>query len=249
MNSRIAEEIKLRYEPVAVIFTDEKPDSAIQFKEGSWGCAIAMFTASARGKIAVFDRKTTGCTGAVSGLCFGQAYDQIPGGFEYFLSTGRGEGYPEGEAYKKSPELVRDFVEKLPTTDLPTEYVVFKPLSEVDPEKEKPALVSFYVNPDQLGALVVLANYRRPGFDNVMIPFGSACSTVCMFPYNESQTERPRAVVGVLDVSARPYIDPDLLAFTVPYEMFVEMEEDVPGSFLEKESWKKVRSRIPGRLQ
>lgn len=246
MESRIASELKMRYQPVAVIFANEKPEGALEFKEGVWGCVVAMFSAAARGKTAVFSRETVGCRGGISGLCFGEAYSQTPGGFEYFLSVGRGEGYPEGEAYKKTPELVEDVVKHWPMTTIDYDYVVFKPLSDVDPKKETPVLVSFYVMPDQLSALVVLANYGRSGNQNVILPFGAGCASICMLPYHESKQENPRAVIGMIDVSARPYIDPDLLSFTVPFSMFQEMEADVPGSFLEKESWKKVRERIVG---
>lgn len=244
MESRIASALKLRYQPVAIIFTDEKPEGAIQFKEGGRGCAIALFTAAARGNTAVIDRDTVGCGGGVTGLCFGSAYDKTPGGIEYFLSTGRGEGYPEGEFYKKTPELARDLVDRFPITDIPQTYVVFKPLSQVDADVETPVLVSFYATPDQLSGLVVLANYGVPGNENVIMPFAAACSTVCLIPYNESKREQPRAVVGITDVTARPIVPPEALSFTVPYAMFRRMEDDVPGSFLEKESWSKVRERI-----
>lgn len=248
MESRIARELKLRFQPVAILFTDDKPEGALQFKEGAWGCAVAMLTAASSGKTAVFDRSTTGCKGAVTGLCLGSAYDSIPGGIEYFLSTGRGEGYPEGEAYKKTPELAEAYVKQVPIADIPFTYVVFKPLNKVDIEAEKPRLVCIYANPDQLSALTVLANYGRQSNDNVILRFGSACSTICLLPYRESESEHPRAVVGITDVSARPFVDPEILSFTVPFAMFQEMEADVPGSFLEKEAWAKVRRRIPDPL-
>jgi len=54
------------------------------------------------------------------------------GGMEYFLSTGRGEGYPEGEGYRKTPELAACFLSNLPIVDLPYTYRVFKPLEQVD---------------------------------------------------------------------------------------------------------------------
>jgi len=244
MESRIAEEIKLRFEPVAVIFTNEKPDGALQFKEGGRGCAIAMFTAAARGKTVAIDRDTVGCLGGIVGLGLGCAYDKVPGGIDYFLSTGRGAGYPEGEGYKKTPELAKDLVDHFPITDIPYKYVVFKPLGDVDPGRETPMAVGFYVTPDQLSALVVLANYGAAGNENVIAPFAAGCSQVCLIPYRESLSEHPRAVIGVTDISARPFVDPDVLAFTVPFAMFQRMEEDVPGSFLEKDAWKKVRERI-----
>lgn len=244
MDSRIAKELKLRYEPVVVMFADEKPEGALEFTEGRWACVMAMFNAAAKGKVAVFSRETCGCGGGQIGLGFRDDYDHIPGGFEYFLSTGRGEGYPEGEAYKKTPELVKTFAEALPMTICPTKYVVFKSLDQVDLDNETPEVVCLYANPDQLSALVVLANYGRPGLDNVMIPFGAGCHSIFLMPYAEGKKEMPKAVVGVTDITTRPMVDPDLLTFSVPWSMFREMEDNIPGSFIEKESWAKVKERL-----
>jgi len=247
MQSEIAVRLKLRHSPVAILFTDEKPVGALEFLEGRWGCVVAMLTAAAKGRQAVFSRTTFGCRGGIVGLGFGDSHADFPGGFDYFLSTGRGEGYPEGEAYKKTPELVQTFREALPYTDIPYQYVCFKPLSKVEPEREEPVIVVFYANPDQLSALVVLANYGRPGTDNVIIPFGAGCHSACLMPLHEAGRTQPRAVVGMTDISARPYIDADLLSFSVPYAMFREMEDNVPGSFLDKHDWGKVSARIPDR--
>ena len=131
MESVVARELKLRYQPVATMFTDEKPEGAVQFKEGARSCVIAMLTAAGKGKTVVFDRNTIGCRGGSIGLCFGNEFSKFRGGFEYFLSTGRGEGYPEGEGYKKSPELVSTFLDALDMVDLPYTYRVFTPLSKV----------------------------------------------------------------------------------------------------------------------
>jgi uncharacterized protein (DUF169 family) len=173
MESLIAKEIKLKYEPVAIIFTDEKPAGALQYAEGKWGCAIGMMTAAAKGKTAVFDRATKGCMGGGTGLGLGN-YDDFPGGIEYFLSTGR-EGFREGEHYKKTPEAARAAFEKMPITDIPFKYVVFKPLQQADPAKENIMVVVFYANPDQLSALTVLANYRHSDNEHVIVPFGAGC--------------------------------------------------------------------------
>jgi uncharacterized protein (DUF169 family) len=246
MKSRIAEELKLRRTPVAILFMDEKPKGALQFKEGKrGGCVIAMLSAAARGKTAVFDRKTAGCRGGGVGLEFGNTYGDFPGGIEYFLSTGRGEGYREGEGYRKTVELARQAIAEVPFTNTPYTYVVFKPLEQVNPATETPRLVVFLANPDQLSALVVLANYGRPGSNNVTIPVAAGCQTICLLPDQESRSDHPRAVVGITDISARPRVDADLLSFTVPFKLFLEMEADVPGSFLEKPAWRRVKARIP----
>jgi uncharacterized protein (DUF169 family) len=244
MESRIAQELKLRYQPVAVIFSDEKPEGAIQFKEGARGCVISMLTAAAKGKTAALDRRTVLCPGGKTGLGFGSGYAENPGWIEYFLSTGK-PGHFEGEGYKKTPELVSKMIERVPITDLPFKYVIYKPLNKVNMTRETPELIVCYANPDQLSALVVLANYGRLTNENVSVIMGSGCSTVCLYPYAEGQKQTPKAIIGIMDISARPYIDPDLLAFTVPYRMFIEMESDIPGSFLEKKDWKKVWARIP----
>ncbi|MEW5899186.1 MAG: DUF169 domain-containing protein [Bacillota bacterium] len=73
---------------MAILFAEKKPEGALHFKEGRWGCVVAMFTAAAKGRTAVFDRQTFGCLGGGTGLGFGNQYVHFPGGIEYFLSTG-----------------------------------------------------------------------------------------------------------------------------------------------------------------
>jgi len=176
LENRIARELQIKYEPVAVIFTNELPPDALQFKEGKWGCVIAMLTAAAKG-----------------------------------------------------------FVDQLPVTDIPYTYVVFKPLSLADPDKEILQLVIFYVNADQLTALVVLANYDDPDSSSVYIPQASGRQSTCLIPFHESQQERPRAVVGLMDVSARPYVDPGILApnkFIQPSAVFNDYFSQARSVFL-----------------
>ncbi len=257
MKSKIAEAINLRYSPVAIVFTDEKPERALQFKEGVWGCAVSMLKAAAKGRTAVFNRKTYGCLGGGSGLGFGNTYVNFPGGLEYFLSVGN-KAFCEseigknivrnmpnlvhGEAYKKSPELAKSFVDTLPYYDVPTEYVAFKPLEEVLPG-EKPEVLVFLATPDQISALVVLANYGRHGGDNVIVPFGAGCHSVCIIPLNEGKSDNPRGVIGLIDISARKQVDKDILSFSVPYKMFLEMESNVEESFLGREEWLNIKKR------
>jgi len=244
MESRIAREIKLHLHPVAVLFSNEKPAGALQFEEGARGCVVEMYGRVARGAVAAFDRHTTGCLGGMVGLCFGDAYRDFPGGIEYFLSVGR-PGFREGEAYRKTVEIAAATIAALPKVDIPYTYVVFKPLEQVDPARETPQLVSFPCRPDQLSALVTLANYDRPGAENVVLPAVSGCQSVVLVPYLEAQKEQPRAVVGMTDISARPHVDADVLTFTVPFRRFLELEENAPASFLSKPAWRRLRPRIP----
>lgn len=242
MNRSLATSLALRHDPVAVILSTEKPTEALQGKEGVWSCVIPLFLAALKGKTAVFERKTTSCNGAKSGLGFGQ-FPNYPDGIEYFLSCGK-PGLFEGEGYKKTPARGKEFVESLPIADIPYPYVIFKPLSQVDFATETPQLILLYVNADQLSALTVLANYDRPGIENVVMPFASGCQSLFLLPYAESQNEFPRAVVGLTDITVRPMVDPAMLSFAVPYSMFREMERNIQDSFLEKKVWQRVQTRL-----
>ncbi len=244
MYSRIAEEIGLEQSPVALLFSNDKPDGAVGFAEGRWGCVMSLLNAAAAGRTAVYARGV-GCRGGQIGLGLCDTYAGTPGGIEYFLSCGRGEGFPEGERYRKTPELARAFVEQLPRVNLPYDYVVLKALERLAPG-ETPEVVIFLVNPDQLTALVVLANYGRATADNVIIPFASGCQSIGILPYAEAKREAPRAVVGTLDVSARPFMAADQLTFAMPLALFREMEANVEGSFLGTAAWAQVQARITG---
>jgi uncharacterized protein (DUF169 family) len=268
MESAIAKALKAQHEPVGILFSDELPKGAVQFAEGKWGCVMwLLLAAAAKGKPAAADRKTFGCLGGGAGLGFGNPYLEWPGGIECFynfLSTGNGrqqEGgaaqrdasawlrrsasrdFELGERYVKTPAQVENFVANLPLTDVPTRYVVFKPLSQIRPV-EKPEVVVFLVDPDRLSALVVLANYGRESNENVIVPWGAACQTIGIFAYREARSDHPRAVVGLTDLSARLQVarqlGHDLMTFTVPFVMFTEMDANVAGSFLERDTWNEL---------
>lgn len=248
MESRIAQAVHLETEPVAVLYADAMPADARQFPKGKWGCVVTMFVAASRGAVVAFDSETHGCNMGGVSLCLRDRIVEPMGGLDYFLSHGRGEGYPaderfpEGECYIKTPELARQFINSLPLTKIPEKYVILKPLSKLD-AADKPRLVAMFADPDQISALHFLANYDRPGIDNVIMPWGAGCHTLSLYPYHEAQKSEPRAVVGCVDITVRKYFDSQKLSFTVPWEMFKRMEQNVTGSFLERESWQKLLSR------
>jgi len=264
MESAIARAIKARFEPVALLFSEELPEGAMQFAEARWGCVMwLLLAAAAKGKPAAADRRTFGCLGGGTGLGFGNQYENWPGGIECFyafLSTGSGQqgersalpgasftrrgassDFVHGERYIKTPEAVKKFVDAMPMIDVPTRYVVLKPLSQVR-QDERPEVVIFLVDPDRLSALVVLANYGRDTNDNVIMPWGAGCQTIGILAYREARSARPRAVVGLTDLSARKYVAAqlghNLLTFAAPLTLFEEMEANVPGSFLERDTWR-----------
>jgi uncharacterized protein (DUF169 family) len=268
MQSKIAKCLKLRYEPVAILCSDEKPADALGFKGCKGGCVMVLFAqTAAKGRSAAFDRENFGCFGGGAGLGLGRHYENFPFGgietFKYFLSTGlegqqrddlvkkicsqgsgeQVENFLQGERYKKTPALVEDFLKELPAMEVSKRYVVFKPLKELA-EEEVPVVVVFLADADQISALIGLANYDRPGVENVFAPMGAGCHQIGIYAFREAQSDRPRAVLGLTDPSARKNVrhilDKDVLTFALPYRRFLEMEKNVEGSFLERSTWRSL---------
>jgi uncharacterized protein (DUF169 family) len=208
-----------------------------------------LVAASKKGRMAFFDRQSFGCFGGGTGLGFGDRYGKFP--IDCLLSTGdkematqigrRGSSMAEGERFYKNPEVARKWVESLPMTDVPTRYVVFKPW-ELVTERDEPELIIFFVNGDQLSALLVMADYNRGTNRSVTAPFGAACQSI-LFGYAEAKKENPGGVIGFFDISRRSAVDREILTFTVPFSLFREMEANVEGSFLETPAWRKLQER------
>lgn len=242
MQSKLIDALKLDNHAIAVLHTNERPAGAMQFEPGKWGCVISMFAAASKGKTAVFDSETCGCSGGGMGLCL-TAMREPPGGLAAFLSTGGGEGCPAGELYIKTPQLAQRFIDSLPKQIIPEKYVVLKPLDEVDLEIEKPVLVIVYGTPDQISALHFMANYERTGGEAVYMPWGAGCHTAHLFPFAELSKPQPRAVLGGTDMTARPYMDERKLSFSMPWPLFSEMEGNVDGSFMTDGDWPKLLAK------
>ncbi|SMC26971.1 Uncharacterised ArCR, COG2043 [Desulfacinum hydrothermale DSM 13146] len=269
MESQVAHMLEMRRRPVAILWTDQEPEKAARFRPGKWGCVMWMLVGASKGKTAAFDEASYGCWGGGVGLGFGNQYQAFPGGepcFHYFLSIGNRhwetgqavvkqmeasgaggsflEDFRDGEGYLKSPELVADFIEGLPIMRVPTRFVVFKPLEKVDPHQEEPKVVVFWATPHQLAALVVLANYGRPGSENVVVPFGAGCQSVGIYAYRELSRPYPRGVIGQMDLSARLNVRKTMgdhvFTFAAPWKLFCEMEENVAQSFAARSVWRQL---------
>jgi uncharacterized protein (DUF169 family) len=266
MKSRIAEAINLKSQPVALVWTDKEPDESTRFKPQAWGCVVSLFAAAAtRGITGAFDQQTFGCWGGGVALGFGNQYENFPGGLDCFCrflaggneeseqarpigeqmkSQGWGrlaEDFLKGERYIQTPEATKRFVEGLPIRQIPAKYVVVKALDQVEPDKDDVKNVTFFVDPDRLSALVILANYPRPEAENVVIPWAAGCQVMGILAYRELDREHPRALVGMTDISARKNVRATLgehaLSFTAPWPLFHEMEQNVEGSFLQRPTW------------
>ncbi|MBR4382898.1 MAG: DUF169 domain-containing protein [Selenomonadaceae bacterium] len=239
MDSKIAELIKLKTSPVAVVQSDTCPEKVLRFKPNQHGCVIASLVAASKGKIAAFTCETTPCLGGRAGLGFAK----YPlGWIEYFLSTGS-PAVTRCERYKKNPDTAREFicnisnalVESLPPRK---NFLLFKPLELV--ADETPDVIIFFVNADQLSGIVTLANYDSAGNDGAKILFGAGCAQIFLYPF----VEKDFCFVGLTDPSARKFVDKNFLAVSMSHEKFLQLESIARESFLTADAWQKISARI-----
>ena len=225
--------------PMAFFYTDKPEDVELVAEPKGWRCFIGDLTKVGRGQSLAFDTAAVPCRGGKRYLGF---TSELFPNFDYFLSCGL-SGEIEGERYKKSPELVRQMMYGVEDMLATGRYIVFKRWDNII-ENDKPEGVVFFAPADVLSGLFTLATFDRPDDDGVIAPFRAGCGSIVRTVRDEAARERPRAVLGMFDVSARPYVAGDLLSFGVPFARFSEMVNNMDESFLITDSWDKVRKRI-----
>ncbi len=202
-------------------------------------CMIAQLSIPAEDQTISFAADTIGCRGGVRYSGFPA---ELGPDFRYFLSCGI-PGRVEGERYKKTPELVERYVENMPVPPAEGRYLVFKRWDRLE-EDEHPAAAVFLGNPHTISGLFTLANFRTLDQLAVITPFCSGCGSIISYPLAERERKEPRGVIGMFDVSARPFINDNVLSFSAPIGKILEMLEDMDESFLTTDSWKRVSRRI-----
>jgi len=225
--------------PIGFFYTDTKDQKAMPKPPKEHRCMIGDLAKVRNGKTVCFDVHTIGCSGGKRYLGFDQ---KLMPNFEYFLSCGI-PGKLEGERYKKSPELVKELVQHHTPLKAPAKYILFKRWDKME-DGDQPLAIIFFAPPDVLSGLFTLASYDEPETHGVIAPFCAGCASIVDYPYRELKKDRPRAVLGMFDVSARPFVPAGLLTFAVPWTKFARMVDNMDESFLITKSWNKVKKRI-----
>jgi len=224
--------------PIIFYYTNKKVAEVVE-PPSNHRCVICDLSKVQKGESLCFTADSVGCGGGKRYLGFVQ---EIMPNFEYFLSCGI-PGKLEGERYKKSPELVKEAMKKLPDFKASAEFIIFKRWDMLE-ESDNPDVVVFFASPDVLSGLFTLANFDEVEPNGVFAPFAAGCGSIVQYPYLEKDSDHPRCVLGMFDVSARPCVPEDVLTFSVPMNRFVTMIENMKESFLITPSWSKVNSRI-----
>jgi hypothetical protein len=105
-------------------------------------------------------------------------------------------------------------------------------------------LVTFFARGEVLAGLCNLAAFVTDDFEIVATPFGAGCSFMVTWPLHYLAQGRPRAVLGCGDPSARKYMKPDEMSFTVPYVLYEAFLARWRDTFLETDTWKVVKKKI-----
>jgi len=225
--------------PIVYYYTNEVGEQELKGTKNEHPCLISNLDRVRKGHVFVYNSESPGCLGGKRYTGFSQ---KLRPNFEYFLSWGI-PGKMEGERYKKTPELVKEYLKNHPPFHAPAKYLVFKRWDKLS-ERDKPLAVIFFATPDVLSGLFTLANFDRIDPNSIIAPMGSGCSSIVTYSLAESASANPRCVLGMFDISARPCVPENTLTFTIPMKRFQEIVYNMDESFLITQSWNIVRNRI-----
>ncbi len=238
--SWLINKLNLEYQPVGLLLTASKPENAVCFRKKGNGCIAPLIFSASKGKTVAIDEGSTGYPCSAFYLGYG---DWIFDGIEYFLSNSPVPIGRECERIVKNAALARAFVESNVPKEKNQLTYVFKPLLSFT-EQERPEVVLFFANADQLSALVFLIQHSHPlDDDRVKTGFASACMAMTTVPLKYAREGQSKAFWGLHDISVRASLPKDIMSMAMPYSLFEEICNDAPESFLITERWEKVAER------
>ncbi len=236
-----SEALKLeKYKPCGVYFSDERPQNSLELKKKGNGCIVPLILKASKGVPLVFAEESTGWPCSAFYLGF---QDTIFEGIEFFLSN-KDDFWRPCERFIQNPGLAKTLIDNIHPVKPSKQYLVIKPLEDFSDEEE-PESVLFFVNADQLSALVFLSHYDAPGSnDRVLAPFASACMALVTLPLKMARKNEQKAVIGLFDISARTRMPNDLLSFALPYSFLKKLAVFLPESFVITHNWNTIKERL-----
>lgn len=197
-------------------------------KSGKRACVFAFYNQWLKGNTLHITEDNTGCGGACHWL-----FNHETRSREDFI-----EFLVDEEGLKVSHELMHKWLDHSKLYKPVNPNILIGPLKAEQYEYLK--TITFYVNPDQLSALMLGAQYNSAPGDPpaVIAPFGSGCME--LLPLFENLSV-PQAIIGATDIAMRRYLPQEILAFTVTKLMFHQLCELDESSFLYKPFWRGLR--------
>ncbi|MGD0583569.1 MAG: DUF169 domain-containing protein [Bacteroidales bacterium] len=224
--------------PIVFFYTEGDGGAEPAIKSKGHSCLICELSKVRNGKSLWFNKGSLGCPGSIRYLGY---TEKMRPGFEYFLSCGNAS--MQGERYIRTPEMVKELMKNQKMLPVSGRNIVFKRWDNIA-ESDEPLAVIFFATPDVLSGLFTLANFDQTEPNGTYTPFGAGCSSVVHYPFLESMAQRPRAVIGMFDPSARPCVLENVLTFSVPMKKLEKMISYMEESFLITDTWQTVKKRI-----
>lgn len=221
--------------PITFYYANELEQKDLPEQGYSVRCIMGPIRNVRKGKTMTFNAESVKCFGGKRYLGFLDDFDAYDAHAKFFMCSGL-PGQFEGERFKKSPEISEKMYLNTPRFEAPASYCVFKRWDMLD-EKDTPEVVIFFVKPDILSALFFLANYDTADLNGVIAPWSSGCSSIVQNPYLQKESLDPKAILGMFDISARPFVAADELSLSAPMKKIISMLENMDESFLSTKSW------------
>lgn len=207
-------------------------DKPIGDTEKIGGCFFKGLQAARDGRPVSLSADVIGCGGGKLYTGFSDMPERVQG----FVSL--------KEKYKKTPEMVVDYVNGLGMKRAEKPYLNFIRIDKAE-YFEGTEGVFFYATPDMLSGLCGWAFFDINEPDAVVSQFGSGCSTVVSMTVVENARQGHRCFIGLLDPSVRPWVGKNELSFTIPFSRFVPMMETMKDTFLYgSHAWEKIKQRL-----
>lgn len=236
-SNKLAEYMPFKMPPTCWYFASESPCDAIIPDSEAWSCIFEFVSEIASGKKLCLSERNPGCSGASLYLGFRE-----PG-------VGAGGFLAGQERFKKNVELGNAFYDEIKALPAKNDFIVLSQVEDLE-NNIIPEVITLWVDATSLSGLITLANYDRATNNNVIIPFASGCQSIWTIPYKEKFQRFPKGVVGLVDPAARVPLPPEVLSFSMPVNRFIELVDNVEGSFLELRTWKGlIRQKDFGSLK
>ena len=196
------------------------------------GCFFKGLQAAREGTSVSLSAEVIGCGGGKLYTGFSDMPERVPN----FVSL--------TEKYKRTPEMVADYVKSLEMPRATKRYLNFVRIDHAASFDGFEG-VMFYATPDMLSGLCGWAFYDSNEPDAVVARFGSGCSTVVSMTVVENASHGHRCFLGLFDPSVRPWVGKDELSFTVPMSRFMVMTDTMHECFLfGSHAWERVKERL-----
>lgn len=196
------------------------------------GCFFSRLKDAREGTPVAFSVDNTTCGGGK----FYSGFTAMPEHVPNFVSN--------VERYKKTPEMVIDYVKNTDIRLSPEPYLNFARVDRIDSFDTMEGLV-FFATPDMLAGLCTWAYFDNNAEDAVSAQFGSGCASVVSMALKENRLGGKRTFLGGFDPSVRLQLGSDELTFVIPRSRWETMQETMQHCCLfNTKAWAKVRGRI-----